>query len=31
MYQLPLTAKAYNMDNNSVYRLLKSFLVNWQF
>jgi hypothetical protein len=28
MYQLPLTGKAYNMDNKSVYHLLKSFLVN---
>ena len=28
MYQLPLTGKAYSMDNKSVYRLLKSFLVN---
>jgi hypothetical protein len=28
MYQLPLTGKAYSMDNKSVYHLLKSFLVN---
>ncbi len=28
MYQLPLTGKAYNMDNKSVYHLLKSFLIN---
>jgi hypothetical protein len=28
MYQLPLTGKAYSTDNKSVYRLLKSFLVN---
>jgi hypothetical protein len=28
MYQLPLTGKAYSMDNKSVYCLLKSFLVN---
>jgi hypothetical protein len=29
MYQLPLTGKAYSMDDNKlVYRLLKSFLVN---
>jgi hypothetical protein len=28
MYQLPLTGKAYSMDNKSVYRLLKSFLIN---
>jgi hypothetical protein len=28
MYQLPLTGEAYSMDNKSVYRLLKSFLVN---
>jgi hypothetical protein len=27
MYQLPLTGKAYSMDNKLVYRLLKSFLV----
>jgi hypothetical protein len=28
MYQLPFTGKAYSMDNKSVYRLLKSFLIN---
>jgi hypothetical protein len=28
MYQLPLTGKAYSTDNKSVYRLLKSFLIN---
>jgi hypothetical protein len=28
MYQFPLTGEAYNMDNKSVYHLLKSFLVN---
>jgi hypothetical protein len=28
MYQLPLTGKAYNMDNKLVYHSLKSFLVN---
>ncbi len=28
MYQLPLTGKAYNMDNKLVYHLLKSFLIN---
>jgi hypothetical protein len=28
MYQLPLTGKAYSMDNKSVYHLLKNFLVN---
>jgi hypothetical protein len=28
MYQLPLTGKAYSMDNKSVYHLLKSFLIN---
>jgi hypothetical protein len=28
MYQLPLTGKAYSMDNKLVYHLLKSFLVN---
>jgi hypothetical protein len=28
MYQLPLTGKGYNMDNKSVYHLLKSFLIN---
>jgi hypothetical protein len=28
MYQLPLTGEAYSMDNKSVYRLLKSFLIN---
>jgi hypothetical protein len=28
MYQLPLTGKTYSMDNKSVYRLLKSFLIN---
>ncbi len=28
MYQLPLTGKAYSMDNKPVYHLLKSFLVN---
>jgi hypothetical protein len=28
MYQLPLTGKAYSMDNTSVYCLLKSFLIN---
>jgi hypothetical protein len=28
MYQLPLTGKAYRMDNKSVYRSLKSFLIN---
>jgi hypothetical protein len=28
MYQLPLTGKAYSMDNKSVYCLLKSFLTN---
>jgi hypothetical protein len=28
MYQLPLTGKAYSMDNKSVYNLLKSFLIN---
>jgi hypothetical protein len=27
MYQLPLTGKAYNMDNKLVYHLLKSFLI----
>jgi hypothetical protein len=28
MYQLLLTGEAYSMDNKSVYRLLKSFLIN---
>jgi hypothetical protein len=28
MYKLPLTGKAYSIDNKSVYHLLKSFLVN---
>jgi hypothetical protein len=28
MYQLPLTGKAYNIDNKLVYHLLKSFLMN---
>jgi hypothetical protein len=28
MYQLPLTGKAYSMDNKLVYCLLKSFLIN---
>jgi hypothetical protein len=28
MYQLPLTGKAYSMDNKLVYHLLKSFLIN---
>jgi hypothetical protein len=28
MYQLPITGKAYNMDNKLVYHLLKIFLIN---
>jgi hypothetical protein len=28
MYQLPITGKGYNMDNKSVYHLLKIFLIN---